>query len=273
MNADTHETRSPVLYIPHGGGPLPLLGDPQHAALTAFLQNIRNLLDTPKAILLISAHWEESLATLTGANQPELIYDYYGFPPESYEIEYPAPGAPDLSQHIASLLDQQGIKARLDPERGFDHGMFIPLKLMYPEATIPVVQLSLLSSLDPFEHIALGKALSAIRQENILSVGSGLSFHNLRAFFRPSVLPENTDIQFDRWLVDTCTSTGLSMEQREERLIDWEQAPFARDCHPREEHLLPLHVCYGMAAAGSEAATLVFNDVIMGRQVSGFLWR
>lgn len=273
MNAHTHESRSPVLYIPHGGGPLPLLGDPQHEALTAFLQKVRSQLGTPEAILLISAHWEESLATLTSGSRPDLIYDYYGFPPESYEIKYPAPGNPDLSQHIASLLDQQGIKAHLDAERGFDHGMFIPLKLMYPEASIPVVQLSLLSSLDPAEHVALGKALSALRHENILCVGSGLSFHNLRAFFRPSTLTEHKDIEFDRWLIDTCTNTDLSIDQREARIIDWEQAPFARDCHPREEHLLPLHICYGIAAAESAAATLVFNDVIMGRQVSGFLWR
>ena len=273
MSTRTSGTLSPVLYLPHGGGPLPLLADPQHTALTRFLKTIRSQLGTPSAILVISAHWEERCATLTSASNPELIYDYYGFPPESYEIQYPAPGAPQLAQHIAKLLQDRGIDSRLDAQRGFDHGMFVPLKLIYPEAEIPVVQLSLLASLSPTAHINLGKALSSLREENILIIGSGLSYHNLQNFFNPSTSVQQEDERFDDWLVDTCTSTDLTIADRESRLIEWEQAPFARDCHPREEHLLPLHVCFGIAVSQTPVAQLAFNEPLMGKQVSAFLWR
>lgn len=273
MTTTIHTALSPVLYLPHGGGPLPLLGDEQHAGLTSFLESIPAELDQPAAILVISAHWEENCATLTSAGQPELIYDYYGFPPESYQIQYPAPGAPALAQHIYQLLQNSAIEARLDAQRGFDHGLFVPLKLMYPEAIIPCLQLSLLNSLDPAAHIALGKALAALRRENILIIGSGLSFHNLRAFFTGHPHSDlREDLHFDQWLTETCTSAALTTEQREKRLIEWEQAPYARYCHPREEHLLPLHVCVG-AAADTPTAKLVFNDSLMGKQVSGFLWQ
>ena len=151
---------------------------------------------------------------------------------------------------MLALVEAGGMRARLDTQRGFDHGMFVPLKLMYPQAQIPCVQLSMLSSLDPAKHIALGKSLAALREKNVLIVGSGMSFHNLRAFFSPrlSSIGERSEA-FDRWLVETCTSRELSSEEREKRLVAWEQAPFARFCHPREDHLLPLHVCYGAASA------------------------
>jgi aromatic ring-opening dioxygenase catalytic subunit (LigB family) len=273
MAIQSEQALSPVLYLPHGGGPLPLLGDRQHAKLTAFLKTIHSELGQPKAILVISAHWEANSATLTSASQPELIYDYYGFPPESYEIQYPVPGEPALAKDIYQLLRDSGIEARLDPQRGFDHGLFVPLKLIYPEADIPCVQLSLLGSLDPAAHIALGKALTALRGENVVIIGSGLSFHNLRAFFGHSNSKLHEDVQFDQWLVETCTSESLSTEQRATRLIQWEQAPFARYCHPREEHLLPLHVCFGAAMSDTPVAKQVFNERLMGKRVSGFLWR
>lgn len=265
------ESLAPVLFIPHGGGPLPLLGDPGHRQLTAFLKNLPSQLGNPSAIVLISAHWETAQATVTANAHPDLIYDYYGFPEESYALTYPAAGAPALAATVCELLDAAGIPAAIDSNRGFDHGMFVPLSLIYPKADIPCIQLSLINSLDPAVHIALGRALKALRQQNVLVIGSGLSFHNLRAFAHPDAAVRA--VEFDDWLLETCTDASLSAKQREQRLINWASAPQARFSHPREEHLLPLMVCFGLAAEHRSAAELVFNDEMMGIKVSGFLWR
>jgi len=265
-----HENKvAQIVYFPHGGGPLPILGDPGHQAMVDFMTQLPSRLARPDAILVISAHWEESVATLLGAQNPPMFYDYYGFPEEAYAITYPAPGDPGLAECIAGLLAKNHIPARLDSQRGFDHGLFIPLKLMYPEADIPCLQLSLLRGLDPAAHIALGQALRDLLSENILVLGSGFSFHNQRAFFgRPLGAPDPQNDAFQDWLIETCTGP-LSPEEREQRLIEWEQAPSARYCHPREEHLLPLHVCQGLAGGAGE---LVFNDKILGKRGVGFLW-
>ncbi len=175
---------SPVLYLPHGGGPLPILGDKTHKKLVAFLQGIVSKLVEPAAILVISAHWEEKLATITGGSHPEIIYDYYGFPAEAYQIQYAAPGHPELAQEILSLIETSAIPAKVDKQRGFDHGLYVPLKLMYPLAKIPCIQLSLIKNLNPREHIALGKSLASLREKNILIIGSGMSFHNLKIFVK-----------------------------------------------------------------------------------------
>lgn len=263
----------PVIFLPHGGGPLPVLGDPAHAALKQFMQAIPPRLGQPRAILVVSAHWEAPQATVTSAPQPELIYDYYGFPPESYQIRYPAPGAPALAQRVAELLESHGLPCHRDAQRGFDHGLFIPLKLMYPEADIPCMQLSLLSSLDPAAHIRLGEALAPLCDEGVLIVGSGLSFHNLRAFFSaPTEASVADSLAFDEWLRRTLQADGLDDDARAAQLCDWQQAPAARFCHPREEHLLPLHVCFGAAKARGLSAEVVFNDRLMGMWTSGFLW-
>ena len=263
---------APILYLPHGGGPLPLLADPGHEKLIQFLQTIPQNFELPDAILVISAHWEETHPTLTSGVAPDLIYDYEGFPPESYEIQYPAPGCPGLADEIAALLTEHAIVVQQDSQRGFDHGMFVPLKLMYPEAMIPCLQLSLLNNLDATSHIALGKALSPLREKNILILGSGMSFHDIRSFFVPGLVSENDNLAFDNWLKETCVSESLSAEEREQRLINWQQAPGALTCHPRPEHLLPLHVCFGMAMGKGEYADLVFNDKVLDKTVSGFLW-
>ena len=169
-----------VIYIPHGGGPWPLLGEPRHRDLIDFLENVPSLLVKPSAILVISGHWEESRPTVNSGVAPPLFYDYSGFPEESYRITYPAPGDPLLAGRIVKLLENSGIQAATDEHRGFDHGVFVPLKIMYPEATIPCVQLSLVNSLDPAEHIRVGRALSGLlEEENLLIIGSGASFHNL----------------------------------------------------------------------------------------------
>lgn len=264
---------APVLFLPHGGGPLPVLGDKGHETMVFFLREIVTKLEEPAAILIISAHWEEEQATIISSNQPKIIYDYYGFPAAAYEIQYEAPGHPELANEVYTLLAASGISAKLDEQRGFDHGMFIPLKLMFPEARIPCIQLSLLKNLDPQMHIALGRALTSLRNRNILIIGSGMSFHNLKTFFSNTIGSNHEDEVFDRWLVETCTDWSISPKEREQRLIEWEKAPFARFCHPREEHLLPLHVCYGMADTATPVAQTVFNEKVMGKKVSAFLWQ
>ncbi len=273
MSNQPSETLSPVLYIPHGGGPLPILGDKEHERMVSFLKEIGKKLGEPSAILVISAHWEEDQATITSSSHPELIYDYYGFPEEAYQIQYPAPGHPQLAKEILELITASGIPAKLDKQRGFDHGMFIPLMLMYPQAHIPCIQLSLLKNLDPGQHINLGKAIGSIRKKNVLIIGSGMSFHNLKRFFSKGNDGDKENDEFDSWLIETCTSKDFLPDEREQRLIEWQKAPSARYCHPREDHLLPLHVCYGVACTDTPIAKVVFNQDIMGKKVTSFLWQ
>ena len=171
-----------ILFIPHGGGPLPLLNEPGHAAMNRFLRGFPATIEKPDAIVVISAHWEEPVIAITAAASPPLLFDYYGFPAETYEYRYPAPGNPELAGRVAGLLQGAGIDSRLDHQRGFDHGIFVPLMMMYPEADIPCIQISLAASLDAAEHVRIGQALScAERQENLLILGSGFSFHNMQA--------------------------------------------------------------------------------------------
>ncbi len=258
-----------VVYFSHGGGPLPILGDASHRAMVAFMEKLPSRLKKPEAIVVVSAHWEERKATLLGAQAPSMFYDYYGFPEEAYEIRYPAPGSPGLAEKIAGLLAGNHISARIDHDRGFDHGLFIPLKLMYPKADIPCLQLSLLRGLDPAAHVALGRALGELMQENILVIGSGFSFHNMRAFsWRGTAAPDPENDAFQDWLIAVCTGP-MAQSEREQHLVEWEKAPSARYCHPREEHLLPLHVCVGMA--GKRAET-VFDEHILGKRGVAFLW-
>lgn len=267
------EKLAPVIYIPHGGGPLPILGDKAHENMITFLKAIVQDWHQPAAILIISAHWEEDHAMVTSGSHPELIYDYYGFPVEAYQLRYPASGQPQLAKKIAELLISQGIAAQQNGQRGFDHGMFIPLMLMYPLANIPCVQLSLLKNLNPQQHIDIGKALQSLRKENILVIGSGMSFHNLKRFFTQGNDGDAENDAFDHWLLETCAGDEISATEREQRLIEWQQAPAARYCHPREEHLLPLHVCYGIACADTPQAKVAFNAEIMGKKVTSFLWQ
>ena len=269
MNHRMPEDRAQIVYFSHGGGHLPILGDPGHKAMVDFMVDLPSQLKRPDAILVISAHWEEHDATVLGAEQPAMFYDYYGFPEKAYAIKYPAPGSPGLAKKVVGLLEKEGLEARVDHERGFDHGLFIPLKLMYPQADIPALQLSLLRGLDPAAHIALGKALRGLKDEKILVIGSGFSFHNMGAFsWQGADTPDTANDAFQDWLIEVATAT-ISQSEREQRLIDWEKAPSARYCHPREEHLLPLHVCAGMA---DKRAKLIFDDKILGKRSVGFLW-
>lgn len=248
------------------------MGDPGHTELISFLGNIRSRLGQPQAILVLSAHWEETVPTIQSGEEPDLFYDYYGFPPETYKISYPAPGQPDLAALVQTELTKTDIPSTLDPLRGFDHGVFVPLKLIFPEANIPCFQVSLIKGLDPAQHIKLGRTLNFLREQNVLIVGSGMSFHNMQAFFRGRQADSRPDIEFDDWLVKTCCSDELSSSERDHHLINWSQAPAARYCHPREEHLLPLHVCYGAAGFDAPPAEQVYNGEVLGVKVSAFLW-
>ncbi|MDC8831007.1 DODA-type extradiol aromatic ring-opening family dioxygenase [Alteromonas gilva] len=259
-----------AVFISHGGGPMPLLGDPGHQGLVEHLNALSKRLRRPSAILVISAHWEAAVATVTSNPAPPLLYDYYGFPPQSYKITYPCPGEPALAASVASALQSAGIKVNTDDERGLDHGVFVPLKLMYPDADIPVVQLSLLNSLDASLHIQLGQAIGALEYDNLLILGSGFSFHNMRAFFAPdTAVSREHNVAFESWFKNVMTAQDISEESRSDQLCNWEQAPGARFCHPREEHLLPLHVCYG---AAGRAADIVESVVVLNKQAGTFGW-
>jgi len=237
--------------------------------MVAFMRELGPRLRRPDAILVVSAHWEERVATVQGAAAPELYYDYYGFPEESYHLSYPAPGDPGLAARIVTMLGDNGVPTSIDPERGFDHGLFIPLMLMFPDAGIPALQLSLLHSLDARAHLDLGRALGGLLAENVLVVGSGFSFHNLRAFdWSGKYAPDPRNDAFQDWLTEVCTGDLTTLE-RERRLTEWTAAPAARYCHPREEHLLPLHVCAGMAQTRAE---LIFDDVIFSKRSLALLW-
>ena len=262
-----------IIFLPHGGGPLPLLGDHKHKEMVDVLQKTAANIPRPDAIIMISAHWEEANPTITCHPGPSLLYDYYNFPDAAYQITYPAPGFPALAEAISAALGKNKFNPVLDQGRGFDHGMFVPLKIMYPNADIPCVQLSLLGSLDPRQHIDMGEALSQLIQatdNNILIIGSGMSFHNMQAFLhKGKVEKDNNNIHFENWLIDTCTNKHIDEAQRTQALVQWEQAPHARYCHPREEHLLPLHVCYG---AAKTACQQVVSLAVMNKKVSLLMW-
>lgn len=239
--------RQPSMYIPHGGGPAFFMQGPMQrmfAPMQEFLGTVHQLLPAaPTAILVVTAHWESPVVRLTGNPKPDLVYDYYGFPPEMYRLRYDAPGTPTLAAQSAALLQAAGIQAQVDPNYGWDHGVFIPLKVMFAQADIPVLAMSLQAGLDPLAHIAMGQALRSLRDEGVLIVGSGMSYHNLGG--SPHAAAESR--AFDAWL-DTALQ-GDSVH-RKTRLAQWSAAPAARPSHPREEHLLPLMVASG---AGSDA--------------------
>lgn len=259
-----------IVYLSHGGGPMPILNDPSHEAMVAFMKQLPATIPTPKSIIVVSAHWEEDNYTTIGGEDPGLFFDYYGFPEESYQLDYPAKGDVVLAQKIKDVLDEKGIVSRVDPLRAYDHGMFIPLLLMYPKADIPAIQISLKHGLDPKEHIELGKTLSECDFDDALIIGSGFSFHNMQTFRFDNVnTPDERNDAFQDWLITTCTDEQYSQEEREEVLIDWEKAPNARYCHPREEHLLPLHVCVGLANHPGEK---IFDDYILGKRAVAFKW-
>jgi len=241
------------------------MDDPQGTwtGMAAFLRQLPGTLPSrPLAILIVSGHWETQGFALTAAGKPPLVFDYYGFPPHTYQLRYDVPGAPALAATVAGRLTAAGFQTMLDPARGLDHGVFVPLKVVYPEADIPVLELSLDRSLDASLHLRLGEALAPLREEGVLLIGAGMSVHNLRAMGDPRLTAPATE--FDAWLNDAVTSAA---PERTSRLARWDLAPHARLCHPRHEHLLPL-----MVAAGSsqQAGKRVFHEMVLGAPIAGF---
>lgn len=267
-NTGVKSLKQPAIFIPHGAGPCFFMDwNPADAwnKMAAFLKGIAATLpEQPKAILMVSAHWLDADFKVTGHVNPELIYDYYGFPAHTYELKYSAPGDPALAQKVVDLLQQQQLTAGIDAQRGFDHGMFIPLKLMFPAANIPVVQLSLRQDLDPLTHVQVGQALASLREEGVLIVGSGMSFHNMRGYGDQRFTPLSEE--FDTWLTDAVTS---SAPERAQLLTNWSKAPQAYACHPQghEEHLLPLMV---VAGASSDPGHKAYSEVVMETRLSAY---
>ncbi len=265
--APTPAPRMPTVYLPHGGGPCFFMDwtmGPRDTwdRTAAFLRGLdASLPRTPTALLVVSAHWEAAVPTVTTHPAPPLFFDYYGFPPHTYELTWPAPGSPALAGRVRSLLGAAGIDAAEDRERGFDHGVFIPLKVAYPDARIPTVALSLDATLDPSRHLAIGRALAPLRDEGVLIVGSGMSYHNMRGF--GDARSRAKSATFDAWLGG---AVEASPRERDAALSSWAKAPLAREIHPREEHLLPLMVAAG--AAGDDRGSVAFRDEVMGVVVS-----
>ncbi|MEB3753442.1 class III extradiol ring-cleavage dioxygenase [Acinetobacter sp. MD2(2019)] len=267
LNSTT--TRQPVYFVSHGGGPWPWMPEQLETVYSVLADALASLLPAlvvqPKAILMISAHWEEAEFTVQSAAQPGMIYDYGGFPDYTYQVKYPSQGSPELAERVMTLLQNAQIDVRANATRGYDHGMFSPMQVIHPAADIPVVQLSLKRGLDPQAHIELGRALAPLRDENVLIIGSGLSYHNLSQF---NYLASKPSQAFDEWLYDTVVEH--QGEQRSALLNDWATAPAARIAHPREEHLLPLMVAVG--AAEDELAVRNYHETefVGGLWVSNF---
>jgi aromatic ring-opening dioxygenase catalytic subunit (LigB family) len=265
----TNPNRQPAIFLPHGGGPCFFMdwtwgpADTWHAT-QRFLESVASSLPAPpRALLVISGHWEEPAFTASAAAKPELIFDYSGFPAHTYQLTWPAPGHPALAEKVIGLLRKSGLPAAASFNRGYDHGVFVPLKVAFPQADIPVVTLSLNHSLDPALHIAAGRAIAPLRDEGVLIIGSGMSFHNLRAYLHPETADRAR--AFDAWLTSAVESPN---PERESLLANWRSAPFAAFAHPREEHLIPLMVAAG--AGGDAPGKRIFTDEPMGAKISAY---
>lgn len=261
--------RMPTWFLPHGAGPCFFMDwNPPETwhGMRNFLTGLAQTLPRrPRAIVVVSAHWLESSFQVTAAPRPALVYDYYGFPPHTYALRYPAAGDPGLARHIASLLQAGGVPAREDRDRGYDHGMFVPLKLIFPDADIPVVQLSLRADLDPGAHLEAGRLLTPLRDEDVLIIGSGMSFHNMRGYGDAGFTPASE--AFDTWLTNTLQAAPAT---RDQALREWTRAPDAYRCHPRghEEHLVPLMVAAG--AAGEDTGHRRYSEIVLETRLSAF---
>ena len=257
--------RHPTLFIPHGGGPCFFMDDPagNWTGMAAFLAGLAATLPAkPAAILVVTGHWETRGFAFTGAAAPQPIYDYGGFPAHTYELRYDAPGAPALAERAASLVRSAGLDATVDPARGFDHGVFVPLKVAFPDADIPVVAMSVERGLDPDLHAAAGRALAPLRDEGVLIVGSGMSFHNMRGYGDPRFAAPSE--AFDAWLT---AAVEAEPDARRAALAGWADAPAGRLSHPREEHLLPLMVAAGASAAPGRR---IYAEQVLRTAISGY---
>ena len=252
------EQRLPTYFLSHGGGPWPWMKEStglMYEQLEASLKQVRSEVGTiAKAVLMISGHWESEEFLLSSSANPSMEYDYYGFPEHTYQIRYDAPGYPALAAKVETMLRENGLPTGLDSKRGFDHGSFVLMHEIYPEATLPVVQLSIKKDFDPGEHLKVGELLAPLRDEGVLIIGSGLSFHDLRAL--RSGQGASPSATFDQWLNDTLVES--TSDERQKRLLDWSTAPAARGAHPREDHLIPLMMAVG--AANTETGTRIYHQ-------------
>ncbi|WP_300536789.1 class III extradiol ring-cleavage dioxygenase [Sphingosinicella sp.] len=260
-----HDSKQPALFIPHGGGPCFFMDDPRGIwrGMEAYLRGIAATLPArPRAILVVSGHWETEGFAFTGAEHPALVYDYYNFPPHTYELRYDAPGDPTLAARATALFRDARLPASIDAARGLDHGVFIPLKVAFPDAAIPVVQMSIDRGLDPALHLAAGCALAPLRDEGVLIIGSGMSFHNMRGYRDPRFTAPSD--AFDAWLT---RAVEADADIRAAELTRWEDAPAARASHPREEHLIPLMVAAG---ASDRPGRSDYREQVLETAISGF---
>lgn len=231
--------------------------------MAAFLRRYPEQLPArPKAIIVVSAHWETRGFIFGAAVRPTMIYDYSGFPPHTYQLNYPIAGAPALAARAAALLSSKGLEASIDEARGIDHGLFIPMMVSFPEGDIPMIEMSVEKTFDPQLHLDAGKALAPLRAEGVLIVGSGMSFHNMRGYGDPRFTAPSEE--FDQWLTAAAKSDP---DTREALLAAWRDAPSARLSHPREEHLLPLMVAAG--ASGGEGRR-IYSERVMQTAISAF---
>ncbi len=256
----------PTYFISHGGGPcfdMDWPGGNPFEGLRTYLSGFSATVpQRPAALLVISAHWEATLPSVTSTPTPTLIYDYTNFPPHTYSLRYDVPGSPELAARVVDVLGEAGIASRADTRRGLDHGVFVPFRLMYPAADIPLVQLSLVAGYDPATHLAIGAALAPLRDEGVLIVGSGMSYHNFEKMRDGN---PGDAARFDRWLVDAMTG---DVARREDALRGWSSAPAAREAHPEEDHLVPLFVAAG--AAVGERGEHAYRDTVHAKAISGF---
>ncbi len=251
----TVQERLPVLFISHGSPMLPF----EKIAARDFILHLGQALPRPHAILCISAHWDQMVPSLTSATQPDTIHDFYGFPRELYQLRYPAPGAPDLARDVAALIRQAGLEARLDAERGLDHGAWNPLLLAYPDHDIPVIQLSILSRGSTADHVALGKAIASLRDQGVLILASGGAVHNLRAVSWEGGPPPAWAQEFDDWLHDRLLAGDVAA------LINYRrETPSGAMAHPSEDHILPLFVALGAAATTDAKASALHRSFAHG---------
>lgn len=265
-------TMLPTFFVSHGGGPWPWMHGAMrdaHDRLAIALGDMPGKVGVrPKAVLVISAHWEEPEFTVMASAKPPMIYDFTGFPEQTYQVRYSAPGSPQLAEQVRHLLQDAGITVRLDAAQGFDHGTYVPLSLIYPAADIPVIQLSLKSNLDPRDHLAAGHALASLCDEGVLIIGSGSSWHNVRTMGRPEARAPAA--AFDGWLQHTLVQA--KPDERASALAAWIEAPAALQAHPREEHLLPLMVA-ASAAKDGKGTCVYHEDVFFGTgDLSNFMF-
>ncbi|XP_063635209.1 uncharacterized protein LOC134805959 [Cydia splendana] len=263
--------KAPSLFLNHGGGPLPVLGEKYNKEIGDFLRNVSKYIefDRTEAVIVVTAHREEDVVTISSGERHGMVYDYNNFPAVSYEWKHKAPGAPNLARSVHAAFTRAGIPATLDPHRGWDHGTFIPMMLADPAARIPILQISILKNQNASQHFQLGRVLRQFRDQGVAVIGSGMSYHNMAEFRKADIYSDGViaNEEFDEYLTDVCTGDDLK------RILRWEEERGAKEAHPEGEadHLMPLIVNIG--AAGLATGRKVFDSVFIGKfKLSGFVW-